>query len=384
MALTKPSARRHQPTTPSSPALTAPALSAGTETAPIDLRGTDAPPEYDASPAAYRRLRRAVVEAGLLERRYGYYVGRTLVSFGILVTGVIAAFALPATWGWSMLAAVIIGIGLAQVAMIGHDCGHLQVFRRAQLNWLLGQFCFSLAVGVGFWSWRDRHNQHHVETNDEDDDPDLSFGGFFTLNEQEAASRRGWRRLVVRYQAWLFVPVLMAMLSIVMRAEGWRVALVELRGTRKWVELGILTLNGVLWMLPVLVLGWWWLAIFVASQMVGGLYLGMTIAPNHKGMPTWAGGTELTFLERQVLGSRNILPGPIAEFAFGGLNYQVEHHLFPTMPRANLGRCHDIVRPFCLAQGLPYEEVSVWESYRQTFAAFDRCGQATKTSDAPV
>jgi fatty acid desaturase len=377
MALTKPPARRRQPGTPSSTIVTAPVAPASPDPTVVETARDVSRPTYDASPAAYRRLRRVVVAAGLLDRRYDYYIGRTLVSFGILIAGLTLAFTQPATWGWSALAAAVIGVGLAQVAMIGHDCGHLQVFKSAPRNWLLGQFCFSLVVGVGFWSWRDRHNQHHVETNDEEDDPDLSFGGFFTLNEHEAASRTGWRKLIVRYQAWLFVPVVMTMLSIVMRAEGWRFALVELKGARKWVEIGVLTLNAVIWMLPILVLGWWWLAIFAASQMIGGLYLGMTIAPNHKGMPTWAAGTDLTFLERQVLGSRNIEPGPIAEFMFGGLNYQIEHHLFPNMPRVNLGRCHDIVRPFCLAQGIPYEEASVWESYRQTFAALDRCGRAT-------
>jgi fatty acid desaturase len=342
------------------------------------LADADERPSYDASPAAYRALRRTVIETGLMERRYGYYAWRTLLSFGFLVVAMILAFTVPDGWGWSALVAVTLGVSFAQIAMIGHDCGHHQIFTRARPNWALGQFCFSLIVGVGFWSWRTRHNLHHVETNDEEDDPDLSFGGFFTLNEQDAASRRGLSRLVIRYQAWLFVPVVTLVLSILMRAEGWRVAVADLRGSRRIVELTLLILNALLWMSPALILGWRWALIFVISQGVGGLYLGMTIAPNHKGMPTWASGTELTFLERQVIGSRNILPGRIAEFLFGGLNYQIEHHLFPTMPRANLGAAHDIVRPFCLAQGLPYEEVSIWESYCQTFAAFEHCGQATR------
>jgi fatty acid desaturase len=319
-----------------------------------------------------------VIDAGLMERRYGYYLGRTLLSFCFLVVGMVLALAVPEGWGWTALTGGVLGFAFAQIAMIGHDCGHHQVFKRAWPNWWLGQFCFSMIVGVGFWSWRWRHNVHHVETNDEDVDPDLSFGGFFTLNDEDAASRRGLSRLVIRYQAWLFVPVVTAVLSIVMRAEGWRYAVVDLRGRRRVMELSLLALNAVVWMTPALVLGWRWIAMFVISQAVGGLYLGMTIAPNHKGMPTWAHGTELTFLERQVIGSRNILPGPIAEFMFGGLNYQIEHHLFPTMARANLGVAHDIVRPFCLKQGLPYEEVSVWESYRQTFAALDRCGRAAR------
>ena len=83
-----------------------------------------------------------------------------------------------------------------------------------------------------------------------------------------------------------------------------------------------------------------------------------------------------------MIASRNILPGRIADFVFGGLNHQIEHHLFPTMPRANLRAAHRIVRPFCQEVGLPFEEVSIWESFRQTFVALDRCGRATRRHES--
>jgi fatty acid desaturase len=60
----------------------------------------------------------------------------------------------------------------------------------------------------------------------------------------------------------------------------------------------------------------------------------------------------------------------------GGLNYQIEHHLFPNMPRANLRRAQVIVRAFCGARGLPYEELSVLGAYRQVFCALNECGKA--------
>ena len=117
------------------------------------------------------------------------------------------------------------------------------------------------------------------------------------------------------------------------------------------VEVGLLVLHLALWTTPVLALGWGWLAIFLGGQIVAGAYLSMIIAPNHKGMPIWARGEKLTFLERQVISTRNITPGPIADFLFGGLNYQIEHHLFPTIPRANMGGARAIVRPFCGRRG---------------------------------
>jgi fatty acid desaturase len=337
---------------------------------------TDPKPSYDASPEAYRRLRRAVIGAGLLERRYGYYLGRTLLSFGFVAGAVSLAFVLPNGLGWSVLATLALGFAFAQVAMIGHDSGHHAVFRRARPNWALGQLSFTLTLGLSFWYWRNRHNQHHTETNDEADDPDLAGGGLFTLSEREAASRQGWRRWVVRRQAYLFWPAVVLALSVFIRAEGLWYALSRLRGGRRRVELALLALHAALWAIPALSLGWGWLAVYLGGQVVAGAYLSMIIAPNHKGMPIWAGGQKLTFLERQVISTRNITPSPLTDFLFGGLNYQIEHHLFPTIPRANLQRAREIVRPFCERQGLPYDEVGAWTSYRMMFEAFDRCGRA--------
>ena len=336
---------------------------------------SDSRPPYDASPAAYRRLRRAVVERGLLERRYGYYAGRISLSFAFVAAAVGWAFVVPAGWIWSVLVTLALGFGFAQVAMVGHDSGHHAIFKRARPNWTMGQIAFSLTLGLSFWYWRNRHNQHHVETNDEADDPDLAGGGLFTLSEREAAETTGLRRYVVMYQAYLFWPAVVLALSVFIRAEGLWFAVTRLRGRRRVVELGLLALHAVLWSLPVLVLGWGWLAVYVGGQVVAGAYLSMIIAPNHKGMPVWAAGQKLTFLERQVISTRNITPDPLTDFLFGGLNYQIEHHLFPTIPRANLGAARAIVRPFCAEQGLPYDEVGAWVSYRIMFDAFAACGR---------
>ena len=99
------------------------------------------------------------------------------------------------------------------------------------------------------------------------------------------------------------------------------------------------------------------------GQVLAGLYLALAIAPNHKGMPTWTAGQPATFLERQVLSSRNIVPHPVTDFVFGGLNYQIEHHLFPTMPRVHLRRARAIVEPYC---GSVDWRTSRWARSRRT------------------
>jgi len=93
------------------------------------------------------------------------------------------------------------------------------------------------------------------------------------------------------------------------------------------------------------------------------VYLGCAFAPNHKGMPVLGEQDSLDFLRRQVLTSRNVRGGPLVESLLGGLNYQIEHHLFPSMPRPSLRRCRLVVRAFCAQQGLPYCEKSLAGSY---------------------
>jgi fatty acid desaturase len=182
----------------------------------------------------------------------------------------------------------------------------------------------------------------------------------------------------VIYQAWLFWPAVTLALSVFIRLEGWWFAFTKLKGSRRQIEVGLLVTHLAIWSLPVLWLGWGWWLMLLGGQMVAGLYLSMIIAPNHKGMPIWAKGEKLTFLERQVISTRNIAPSRLTDFLFGGLNYQIEHHLFPTIPRANLAAARAIVRPFCAEQGLPYDEVGAFKSYQILLTAFNECGKLAR------
>ncbi len=324
----------------------------------------------EAVEADYVELRRAVAGAGLLGRAHGYYLIRAGTCLAMLVLAAAMAVRLAPAPAALALCAPLLAFAVVQVALIGHDAGHHAVFRRARANWALGLACWSLVAGVGFWYWNDRHNRHHGHTNDPDDDPDLRGEGLLAVayTERDGASRSGWRRAAVRYQT-LLIPVVVALLALAFRVEGTLFAWRRLRGRRQAVELGLLAANAVMWLAAFRALGWWAVALFAASQVLAGLYLAAIIAPNHKGMPVWAHGARLSFLERQVLSSRNVSPHPVWDFVFGGLNYQIEHHLFPTMPRVNLGRARAIVRPFCEARELEYTEVGPLTSYRMVYAA---------------
>jgi fatty acid desaturase len=105
------------------------------------------------------------------------------------------------------------------------------------------------------------------------------------------------------------------------------------------------------------------LAFIAIHQGVFGLYMGCSFAPNHKGMPTYAADAGLDFLRKQVLTSRNVRGGWFTDVLLGGLNYQVEHHLFPNMPRPSLRKAQALVRAYCRDRQIAYTETDLIGSY---------------------
>ncbi len=100
-----------------------------------------------ASGADYAELRRTIIAAGLLKRSYVFYLFRSATCFALLGLAIALLFLLPASFGWTVLATLMLGFSVVQVALIGHDAGHLEVFRESRKNWALGQLCWTLTVG---------------------------------------------------------------------------------------------------------------------------------------------------------------------------------------------------------------------------------------------
>jgi len=103
--------------------------------------------------------------------------------------------------------------------------------------------------------------------------------------------------------------------------------------------------------------------------------MGSAFAPNHKGMLVLSEHEKLDFFRRQVLTSRNVSGGPVVETLLGGLNYQIEHHLFPAMPRPCLRRCRTLVRAFCTQAGVFYSEKGLLGSYGDVLRTLHAAGR---------
>ncbi len=145
---------------------------------------------------------------------------------------------------------------------------------------------------------------------------------------------------------------------------------------RRWLELALLLVHTATYTAAVfLVLSpLKAVAFIVLHQGLWGVYMGLAFAPNHKGMPTTTGEQEWDVLRKQVLTSRNVDGGPWVDVALGGLNHQIEHHLFPSMPRANLRRSRTVVREFCATHDIPYHQTTLVRSYAEVLGHLHAVG----------
>jgi fatty acid desaturase len=309
----------------------------------------------------YAALSRQVRQAGLLDRRPGYYAWKITLTAAALVLGWAAFAAIGNSW-WQLGDAVFLAVVFAQFGFLGHDAGHGQVFRTRRASAVLGIACGNLGAGVSYDWWTSKHNRHHAHPNTEGADPDIAMGAL-AFSASSARTARGIQRLILRYQAYLVVPMLF-LEAISLHASSIRTVTGPGGRHRAW-EATLLSVHfasylGVVFLvLPPFKA----MAFILVQQGLLGFYLGCSFAPNHKGMPILAASDKTDFLRRQVLTSRNVRGGWLTDFALGGLNYQIEHHLFPSMPRPSLRRAQPLVAAFCAERDVPYTQASLLASY---------------------
>ncbi|MGW7358448.1 fatty acid desaturase family protein [Streptomyces sp. NPDC054802] len=331
-------------------------------------------------------LLRTVKEQGLLERRTGWYARGIIVNLAALAAVVTGVALTGGSW-WALLLAPLLALFSTRAAFFGHDAGHAQIAAERRTNRFVQLIHANLLLGMSQEWWNDKHNRHHANPNHLDKDPDVA-ADVLVFNEKHTAGRAGLSAWLTRYQAWLFFP-LTTLEGIALKVYGFRAVFSKNPAGRqsrreRVVEAALLvahvTAYGAL-LLTVMPVGQAVLFALV-HQMVLGLHLGMAFAPNHKGMemPDEETGKSWGHLRRQVLTSRNIRGGHVTDWFLGGLNYQIEHHLFPSMPRPHLKLAQPLVRAHCRSLGIPFTETGLVESYRQALAHLHEVGAPLRTA----
>jgi fatty acid desaturase len=267
-----------------------------------------------------------------------------------------------------------------QIGFLGHDAGHLQISGSRRVSYLLGILLGNLGIGLSYGWWVNKHNRHHANPNTEGADPDIMMKAL-AMTVRQATTSSGLSRIIFRCQAYLFFPMLLGEAASLHAASIK--ALVRRGGRRRAAEAVLLGLHiaGYLTVVFAVLSPVKAIIFILVQQGLFGFYMGASFAPNHKGMPILQPGDENDFLRRQVLTSRNVRGGWFTDLALGGLNYQIEHHLFPSMPRPSLRRSQPLISEFCRQEGLPYCEASLVGSYVQALGHLNAVGrQATSTT----
>ncbi len=315
----------------------------------------------------YSLLREKVERAGILSKsplRYvPYFLGILVcIAFGLWVLTQIDNYLLL------ILDGVFLGLVFAQSAFLGHDIAHKQVFRSPFWQQIIGTFWFSALFGASMRWWTGKHDLHHAHPNELGMDPDAHIP--FSFSPEHLATFTGMYRRIADHQRALF-PI---MLSLARASSWWssirdffqkhdRTAVVE---ATLFVVHFALYFYFIFYFLPFTAGVFFVLLVF----FVQSINLGLAFAPNHKGMPILPNGTSLDFITRQITTARNISPSMFMDFLYGGLNYQIEHHLFPTIPRHNLRRAREIVKEFCGAYHFTYHEVGPLQSLQEIYQSF--------------
>lgn len=312
--------------------------------------------------SSYTELAAEVRASGLLDRRRGFYITRMALTVLAFIGVWAAVIALGDTW-WQLLPAAVLAVVSTQFGFLGHDGAHRQMFSSSGANEWSARILAAAGAGLSFHWWRNKHNRHHKAPNQVDVDPDIADGPIAFVPEV-AAERSGLYGWFTRRQGWFFIPLL--------TLEGAALHFASLQGLaarnavpHRVVEISLIVLRLALGVaVPFIVMSPTQAIAFIAVQLaVFGLLLGGSFAPNHKGMPLVPKDLRVDFLRRQVLMSRNIRGGRVTDFMMGGLNYQIEHHLFPSMPRPNLIKVRPLVRAHCERHGVQYTETSLVASY---------------------
>lgn len=262
---------------------------------------------------------------------------------------------------------------ISQSGFLAHDALHASISRRKLVNDTIGQLSMTIIGGMGFREWKTRHLLHHRYCQQEERDPDMAVGYVASLTRQSYRSKNGISSFIGRYQHY-YVWILILLFAYSQRHVSQACVLKDLN--RYTIDLFFLIGHFfVWWVFPIVFLDVSLVTVAMAYFIPGallGVHLAAVFWVNHIGMPLVTSKDTLGFVEHQVATSRNVKIPQGWDPLFGGLNYQIEHHILPNCPSFRLRELNKLFRPRIEQAGLPYREIlwpAAFEEVRRHLSA---------------
>jgi fatty acid desaturase len=312
--------------------------------------------------SAYEELLVAVRAQGLFKRTYWFYA----LSAAVAITGMAAslyALSLSDSMLFQALNAVVFAFFSVQIGMLGHDLSHGQVFESRATNRFMAMVVWGFFSGLSESRWFTKHNAHHKNPNHIGHDPDLEIP--FVFSDVQAEKRSFfYKRYIFPYQHILFWPALSFVYPYnIGYSMKYFYRNPDLRSVAEFLLIilhFVIVVGLPLYFLPIPAA----LVFLVVAFFLIGAYIGMVFAPNHKGEEMLSADEPFNWTHQITL-TRNLYSSWPTFYIFGGLNFQIEHHLFPTMSRLQYFGAHTLVEDFCARHGIRYHQTSLLGSMRE-------------------
>ena len=308
-------------------------------------------------------LRLKLADTGFFAKKTKAYFSRFVIASTLLVVAYFYTIQLN-SWVLLILASLVLALLSLQVGFVAHDAGHGATSRKKWVNVAFGHVCFTIVNGLGFTYWRETHLAHHQNCQDEENDPDMLSDGIISLTAAQAKKKKGFVQHVLPFQAYYFWFVIV-LYPYKLRYQGFEHLCKNFRNSKADL---MMILHYALWLLlPTLIPGVGFLdtlLVYVLTASFLGVLLMGVFSVNHLGMPIIFDGEKLGYFNQQAGLTRNIRNHPIFDFFFGGLNSQIEHHLFPNAPSMNLRKGRATVKEFCAENDVNYHEESYFSSLK--------------------
>lgn len=324
------------------------------------MKSTEVPSEVDPLTADFRALRKKLVEEGWFESSLLWYTYKTVETLGLAVLGLTVG----CYFGHWVIGALILGLAYQQLGWLAHDYCHQQVFKNRRLNNFFGYFCGNVMSGYSVNWWKERHNTHHAITNVLDADPDVDNLPLFIWDKHDFARvpTMPVSAKLIPYQSYYFLPFTLT-LKIIWNLQS--IFFVRRKQSAAWERVASAERRSLIIHYLALFLICFFsfnsigaaIGFVLISELVGGAGIANIVFMNHYGCDQLniVDGKKTNFVQLQLMTTRNIDPSLWMNWFSGGLNLQIEHHLFPTMPRHNLLKVRPLVQELCKKHNLAYQ-----------------------------